>query len=64
MSTTTISKRHEAKAVQDTSGIPGWQAHCTCGWTGRKHYTRGAKGSAAADALNHEWDMEEEGAGE
>ena len=58
MSKLTLPVRHKAKAVQTQGGLGGtWQAHCECGWTGRKRYATGARHAAINDYLEHQMDM-------
>jgi len=43
----------------DTALGPAWQASCSCGWKGRKYWTKGAREVARAERWSHELDHED-----
>ncbi len=51
---------HKVRAVRVETSIGwAWQASCSCGWTGRRYYTKGAAGIARGERWSHELDAED-----
>lgn len=59
MNKQSVPATHKTKAVP--GGVIGgsWVPVCTCGWTGEKQHSTGARDRARSLAYDHEIDMED-----
>lgn len=53
-----LGHRARANRVQTSIGL-AWQASCSCGWEGRRYFTKGAAEVARAERWSHEIDVED-----
>lgn len=51
---------HKVRAVRVETHIGyAWQAQCSCGWSGRRWWTKGAASNARGERWSHEIDAED-----
>jgi len=51
---------HVARARRiETSIGYAWQASCSCGWEGRRYWTKHARSNATGERWSHEIDIED-----